>query len=146
MTKIGVNDICLCGSKKKYKKCCMIKEQEIKYEENLKYSEGQQNHSDKMKFCINFYTELFKQYKIINITDDISPDNYNTYLIKNLNSKIIMLAEKTYLNRELFLEKSDSDRNDLIIMHKGGYKILPALDILKYEDDIKKFIDRYLVN
>ena len=141
MNKTKVNESCYCGSDKKYKKCCLKKDSELKYNENLKYIEGQTEHSDKIKFCINFYSKLFENHKIINITNDINKDNYKTYLIKNLNTKIIMLIERIDSNEELFMEKSDTDRNDIIMMYKGGYKVFPCIDILKYEDDIKKFIE-----
>lgn len=144
MNKPKVNDSCYCGSDKKYKKCCLKKDVDLKYNENLKYTEGQTEHSDKITFCINFYSKLFENHKIINITNHVNKDNYKTYLMKNLNMKTIMLIEKTESNEELFMEKSDSNgvhRNDIIIMYKGGYKIFPCIDILKYEDDIKKFID-----
>lgn len=141
MNKLGVNDQCHCGSNKKYKKCCMKTDINKKQDENLKYTDGQTEHSDKIKFCINFFSKLFENHKIINITDDITIDNYKTYLIKNFNTKTIMLIERTELTDELFREKSDSERNDIILMYKGGYKVFPVIDILKYEDDIKKFIE-----
>ena len=141
MNKVKVNESCYCGSDKKYKKCCLKKDSELKYNENLKYTEGQTEHSDKIKFCINFYSKLFENHKIINITNDITTENYKTYLIKNLNTKTIMLVEQTETNEDLFSEKSDTARNDIILMYKGGYKVFPAIDILKYEDDIKKFIE-----
>lgn len=141
MNKPKVNEFCYCGSDKKYKKCCLKKDSEMKYNENLKYTEGQTEHSDKIKFCINFYSKLFENHRIINITNDINQENYKTYLIKNLNTKTIMLVERTETNEDLFSEKSDTNRNDIILMYKGGYKVFPAIDILKYEDDIKKFIE-----
>ncbi len=141
MNKIGVNDKCRCGSDKKYKKCCMKLDQDKIAKENLKYTEGQTEHSDKIKFCINFYSKLFENHKIINITNDVTTENYKTYLVKNLNTKTIMLVDRTERTDELFSEKSDTTRNDIILMYKGGYKVFPAIDILKYEDDIKKFIE-----
>ena len=142
MPKLGPNEKCHCKSDKKYKKCCFLIDEKNKQNEILKYSNGQETSSNKMKFCINHYKELFNKHKIIDITNDVNPDNYKTYLTKNYYNKIIMLAEKTDSNQELFEEKSDTNLNDIIIMYKGGYRVISANSILRYDDDIKKFIDK----
>jgi hypothetical protein len=146
MSKLGPNDKCHCNSDKKYKKCCFLKDEQAKQEEKLKYTNGQETSSNKMTFCINHYKDIFNKdiynkYKIIDITDNINPDNYKTYLTKNYFNKIIMLAEKTDANQELFEEKSDTHINDLIIMYKGAYRVIQVNNILRYDDDIKKFIN-----
>ena len=38
--KIGRNDLCYCGSGKKYKKCCMKKDQEELHKNNLLAERG----------------------------------------------------------------------------------------------------------
>ena len=103
MTKTKPNELCPCLSGKKYKKCCFVKDQNKKIEEEYKYFNGQEISSDKINFCINYYKKMYEKHKIINITDDINLDNYKTYQIKNYVNKTIMLIERTEKNEEIFL-------------------------------------------
>ena len=84
MPKTGPNDKCPCNSDKKYKKCCYMKDEQKKQEQELKYIDGQTESSNKMKFCMNHYKNMFPKHKIINVTDDVNVDNYKTYLTKNI--------------------------------------------------------------
>ena len=38
MSKLGRNDLCGCGSGKKYKKCCLPKEELLRYNTNIQNS------------------------------------------------------------------------------------------------------------
>lgn len=142
MVKQNPNDKCHCNSDKKYKKCCMINDFKLKQNEELTYLNGQITSSEKVKFCINHYQPLFDKHKIIDITNNLNQDNYKTYHIKNYNNKTIMIAEKTEKNIDLFLEKSNLDSDDIIIMYRGAYKIFNLLDILKYDEDIVRIIEK----
>ncbi len=141
MPKLGVNDICSCGSQKKYKKCCLkniILDKKI--DSNL-YFVGQDVSSDKMNIVLDHYKALFPKYSLFDITNNLNENNYKTYLIKNYNNKSIMFAEKTVTNNDFFNFKSNSDQDvDIIIMYGGGYKIINSKRILLYDDDIKKWI------
>jgi hypothetical protein len=141
MHRIKPNDKCHCNSDKKYKKCCMMIEFNKKCEEEDAYINGQNESSKKIKFFINYYKELFPKHKIIDITNNININNYKTYHIKNYNNKTIMLAEKTENNNSFFIEKANDNNNDIILMYKGVYRVLNAIDILKYEEDIKNIIE-----
>ena len=147
MTKIGVNDPCPCSSGKKYKKCCQSKdydEKQKEYDELRKleqiYMNGQTEHSAKMNFCISHYNELFKDYKVINMTDHINLINYKQILTVNYNKNTLILVEKTASTQSLFNEKSNLESNDLMLIYKGGYKVFNALDILRYDKDIQNMV------
>ena len=142
MPKTKPNDLCPCNSNKKYKKCCFLKDLNKKQEEEQKYLNGQEESSDKMNFCINYYKKIYEKHKIINITDDINLDNYKTYQIKNYNNKTIMLIERTTQNEELFEEKSNDDNADIMFMYKGVYRVFNAKNILKYDEDINNIITK----
>lgn len=141
MNKIKPNDKCYCNSDKKYKKCCMINDFNTKNEEENKFLNGQSESSNKIQFFINYFKEMFPKHKIINITDNINLDNYKTYHIKNYNNKTIMLAEKTEKNTSFFMEKSSEENQDIIFMYKGVYRVINAVDVLKYEEDIQNIIE-----
>ncbi len=142
MPKINPNDKCHCNSDKKYKKCCMIKDMNSKNDEELKYLNGQDNSSEKIKICMEHYKRLFDKHKIIDITDYINIDNYKIFQIKNYLNKTIMLATRTEKNNDLFIEKGNSDTFDLLIMYKGVYRIMNILDLYKYNDDIISVITK----
>ena len=148
MGKIGVNEQCPCGSGKKYKRCCINQQIEernnrILEKENLdrEYINGKEEHSAKIKFCMNYYQELFPEHKIINMTNVLTTDNYKEIQLKNFNKNTIMLTERTDTNGELFDEKSNNDQNDLIVMYKGSYRTFEAISIMKYLNDVKKMIE-----
>jgi hypothetical protein len=142
MTKIKPNDLCYCNSSKKYKKCCFLKDFDKKQEDEQKYLNGQEISSDKINFCINYYKKMFEKHKIIDITDDITLDNYKTYHIKNYLNKIIMLIERTEKNQEVFENKSNDGNVDIMILYKGVYRVFNAKNILKYDEDIKNIITK----
>jgi hypothetical protein len=150
MTKIGVNQPCPCTSGKKYKKCCMINDLQEKqkiYNEMEKiekeYINGQTTeNSAKINFCIKHYKSIYPDYKVINLTDIMTPENYKQIQLKNFYKNTIILIEKTDKNIELFNQKSNNNTNDLIILYKGSYRIFEAIDILKYDNDIKNMINK----
>jgi hypothetical protein len=142
MPKTKPNELCQCSSGMKYKKCCMNKDFDKKQEDEQKYFSGQEESSDKMNFCINYYKKMFDKHKIINITNDINLDNYKTYQIKNYLNKTIMLIELTEKNQEVFENKSNDENADIMFMYKGVYRVFNAKNILKYDDDIKNIITK----
>jgi hypothetical protein len=141
MPKVGVNDLCPCDSQKKYKKCCMRNDESVKQLDDQIYFTGQETSTDKMYEVMDHYKLLFPKYCLIDITENLTKDNYKTYLIKNYSNQTIMFAEKTEKNEEFFNSKSDSEDNDIIIMFAGGYKVIDSNNMLVYDDDIKGWIN-----
>ena len=141
MPKVGVNDLCPCGSQKKYKKCCMLNDKIKKQLSDEIYMTGQESSTDKMYEVLDYYKRLFPKYCLIDITLYLDKDNYKTFLVKNYSNKTIMFAEKTENNQEFFNSKSDSEDNDIMIMFAGGYKVVDSENIEMYSDDIKAWIN-----
>jgi hypothetical protein len=143
MPKVGVNDLCPCGSQKKYKKCCMKNDsnkKQLNHINNEIYMSGQETSTDKMLQVLDFYKKLFPKYSLIDITSYLNKDNYKTFLVKNYSNKTIMFAEKTDKNEEFFNSKSNSEDVDIIIMFGGGYKVIDSNNIGMYLDDVKAWI------
>jgi hypothetical protein len=128
--KIGRNDICLCGSGKKYKKCCEILKTETKF------TLGQMVSNEKCKNILNYFNEQekYKHYRFIDITDDLTPENYREYQIKNYNNNIVMIAEKKENNLGVFLERDNEEftSNDMIILRAGSYRVINSENISRY--------------
>jgi hypothetical protein len=116
MGKIGRNNVCTCGSGKKYKKCCDL----IKLNP---YIIGEEP-SDKLKPIIEYLQKLNSSLTYINITNHLTVQSYRDYQIKNLNSNIVMIAEKTSINQIVFFDKEESSDTDILLMYHGGYRSL----------------------
>lgn len=116
MLKLGRNDKCNCGSGIKFKNCCnlIVKEN--------KFMQGQITSSDKISNIIKLLQQKFSNYIFIDITDNLNETNYREYQLKNYNTNIIMVAEKKVHNNLVFIEREESPRTDIIIMHKGAYR------------------------
>ncbi len=131
-SKIGRNDICPCGSGKKYKKCCLS----FKTEKETKYTLGQTVSSEKCRNVLKYLNEVekYEQYRFIDITDDLSLETYREYQTKNYYNNIVMIAEKTQNNVGVFVErdKDEFSGNDMILMYAGSYRIINSENIARY--------------
>ena len=116
MQKKGRNDICHCGSGKKFKKCCINVGQETKY------TLGQLESSQRIIDMVEILQRRFPNFRFINITNDLDDTNYREYQVKNYNTNIVMIAEKTLKNSLVFIEREESTLTDIIIMHRGSYR------------------------
>ena len=126
--KLGRNDICLCGSGKKYKSCCLMKvEDELRYKreeeltELLEESRNLQQTSNIVQ-CMKTMEEYFPDYKSIDITPYLTVQNYKQYQLKFGNKKTIMFAEKTEETKAVFKGREDTPENDMIVMYNGSYR------------------------
>ena len=153
MVKIGRNDLCHCNSGRKYKKCCenqnMNKKNtktkiETKIETKI-YSTGQLVSSEIINDFREVLHEDYLDHIIIDITDDISLDNYREYQVQNYSSNVIMLAEKKEgKNDRFFIAKSGKLDDNMIIMYRGSYRIFNQNDFLQVYESIQKMINTRL--
>jgi hypothetical protein len=126
--KIGRNDICLCGSQKKYKSCCLMKiEDELRYkrtEELTSLLEETRNlqQTSNITQCMSTIGEYFPEHKLIDITPYLTVQNYKQYQIKFGNKKTIMFAEKTNETKDVFKGREDTQENDMMVMYNGSYR------------------------
>jgi hypothetical protein len=120
MNKIGRNDKCICGSGIKYKKCCM---------ENMKkskYNMGQEYSSDIIYPILTRLREELPEHVVIDITDDLSVDTYKEYQLKNMKGNVVMVAEKTEANKEVFKTRVNSEDSNIIVMYHGSFRTFSA--------------------
>lgn len=115
MVKIGRNDLCSCGSQKKYKKCCQIKTNSLL---------GDNQTSDKLQVIIEYLQNLNPNLSYINITNQLTIKTYQSFQLKIINTNIVMIAEKTQFNQLVFFDKEESSDTDILIMYHGGYRSL----------------------
>jgi len=136
MPKIKPNEQCPCNSGLKYKKCCVNKDTNIK----TKYEIGQANSSEMMNICLGYLRDKYKHSVFIDVTDDISEDNYKEYQLKNFNNNIVMLAEKTDNNKNVFATRIDKEESNIIIFHKGHFRTFYNKNVERVLESIKNLI------
>lgn len=132
VVKLGRNDICDCGSGKKFKKCCNGVN---------KFEIGQKVSTDKIKTCIDAFKIMYDTYTIIDISDDLTESNYQKYQIKNYNANVIMLAEKNIINDNVFKTRVRDNSSDIIVMYHGSYRTFSFDDLEDLMPSICSMID-----
>ena len=129
---------------KKYKKCCEKIDMQKKLNDSEKYSKGQSESSEILSDIKLLILEDYEDHNIIDITDDISIDNYKTYQIRNYSTKVIMLAERTENNSDFFIMKAGRADDDFIVMYRGSYRIFNRNNFLSAYESIQKMINTRL--
>ena len=145
---IGRNELCPCGSGKKYKKCCLQKNQLIEFTRNktlyakslyknmenkiYKYSKASSFHNDR--------EECTKKFYISQESNSVIDKQYNTYLMydyrgdkKNTIINIFIDDNKLTLNK--------SQRNILSSMLKANVSIFKIEDIGTTKSIIRDYIN-----
>ena len=131
---IGRNDLCPCGSGKKYKKCCLQKNQQIEFTKNrVLYAKG---------LYENVENKIYKYSKELSFNDRAKcADKF--YVSKEYNSKIDKLYNEYFFNdyrdnnNKTIIEKF-ADKNKLTL-NKKQKSILSS--ILKSKISIFKIED-----
>ena len=67
----------------------------------------------------------FSNKRIIDITDDLTNAMYREYQTKNYYTNIVMIAEKTATNEEVFINRRNNSESDIIVMYNGSYRTFP---------------------
>lgn len=142
MPKPQRNEKCRCGSEKKYKQCCLRKDEAKKADEIEKYSKGQEDYSENMRIFADYLEEEYRDHRVINITSLLTIDNYKVFQIKNYDSNVIMIADKNDTNKEVFASRGLD--NDMIIMYRGSYRTFKHNEMMSVLDSIDKMIQTRL--
>lgn len=139
--KIGRNDKCPCGSKKKYKICCIVKDENIKKQQQDQLDEGHIISSENIKDCQECLLELYPTHKIIDISNILTSQNYTIYQKRHYYNKIIMLAERNENNNEVFKSRGPDNVN-IMVLHQGSYRCFDFNDLDLALDEIVAMIDK----
>jgi uncharacterized protein YecA (UPF0149 family) len=137
MNKVKPNDKCNCGSDKKYKKCCFLKDEVLRTLENT-YIE-----SDTMKESLEILKENFPELLFKNVTEKLNSKTYQLMLLQHMKDNTCLVSEKFKTNVGLF-EDRDSNNNDydLLIMYRGAYRILHGgANVKLYIISLKTFFE-----
>ena len=136
MGKTKPNELCPCGSKIKYKKCCASKS--IGFE--TKYELGQSESSEIIKACLTVLTNRFPKAKFIDVSNDLNEQTYKEYQLKNFSNSIVMIAEQNESNKEVFATRMDNESSNIILFHKGSFRVFSHKNIERVLESIKNLI------
>lgn len=150
MGKLGMNDLCFCGSKKKYKKCCLSSMRTLELDKINKFNNGHKYSSENMTLCAEYFAEIYPDHKVIDISNYLTIDTYKPYQINHYTNKTIMLVERNSVNQYVFDSKgisltSEGKPIDMMMMYRGSYRLFSFDDILNITDSIDKMIQARLV-
>jgi len=136
MVKVKPNEPCPCASGIKYKKCCANKTTTT----ITKYETGQPESSVIISACIKVLEERFPAAKFINVTDDLTELTYKEYQLKNFSNSIVMIAEQTEKNAEVFATRIDNESSNIILFHKGSYRTFSHKNVERILESVKNII------
>ena len=152
MGKIGRNDLCACGSKKKYKKCCYGKSPtQIRENQRLaQHNAFTYGHDMKGKkvIAVNKWLTSLKKYKdielrTIEITDFLTPFNYQAIQMKNYFADYgytVIAAERAPYSELVFMTRCQKP-SDIILMFRGVYILFDFKDFESMKARIENMID-----
>lgn len=145
---IGRNELCPCGSGKKYKKCCLQKNQLIEFTRNkILYAKGLYNNVENKIYeyskALNFHNdreECEKKFYISKESNSIIDKQCNTYFMYDYkNNKGNTIINMFIDDNKLTLNKSQ--RNILLSMIKGNISIFKIEDIGPTKSIIRDYLN-----
>lgn len=149
MIKIKRNDICHCGSKKKYKKCCLSKDEAEKlanYVDKSKWFEEGHELTEEAQDMHDFFTLEYPDFKIIDVSKVITgKGTYKTLLERHYFTNTVMLAIRNEINDKIFQDKGDHSTN-WMVMFKGAHQVFNQHSFESMKKQLKTMINMRLKN
>jgi hypothetical protein len=123
MKKIGRNDVCKCGSGKKYKKCCI--NADIDYENNQRQRiiYGDEYGSEELKELAKFFKEAYPTHDVIDVSKVADTTTYKPLQLQHYKKNVIMLLEKNETNKGIFEERCP-DHINIMVLYRGAYECI----------------------
>lgn len=150
--KIGRNDPCLCGSGKKFKKCCIDyveqMEQEHKQRELESFINGHEFVNEQLEYIRDWVIEQYPDFKVIDVSNIVTHLNYRALQTEHYYSKhgnTVLLAFRNEQNKRVF-EKRSPRYTNVIFMYKGAYQVFNDFSFGNMTVQLKKMIDLRLEN
>ena len=140
--KLGRNDKCHCKSGKKYKQCCINKDDSEKATKKelltKQYNDGHEITSDVTEMY-DYFTEKYPTFKIIDVTNVLTSTSYRPIQTIHYEADTIMLASRTVENDEVFSTRGDMATN-LMVMFRGAHQVFNKYTFNKMKDQLDKMI------
>lgn len=147
MVKLGRNEKCHCSSGKKYKKCCLAKDEmalrESKTDTQDLYKNGHPVLEETTQMH-EYFTNEYPDYKVIDVSNVIKgKGSYKTLLTKHYYDHTILLATRNEQNDRIFQERGDRMSN-WMVMFRGAHQVFNKFQFEKMKSQLKTMIKRRL--
>ncbi len=133
--KVGRNDKCPCGSRRKYKLCCLESDLQKRHDE-LSYEE-----SEEMETSLELLRHKFPDITFVNVSETLNANTYRTLQIRYNKTKTCLVAERFVGNERVFKTRDPKgDGYDLMLMYNLAYRVLfGGLSISAFEMSLREF-------
>ena len=142
LQKLGRNDKCHCKSGKKYKQCCINKDDSEKFEKKellmKQYNDGHEITED-VREMYEYFTERYPTFKVIDVTNVLSTTSYRPIQTLHYEDDTLMLANRTDDNTQVFSSRGDGS-TDLMVMFRGAHQVFNRYTFDKMKGQIDKMI------
>ena len=71
---------------------------------------------------MNLFKEHFPGHNMIDITIGLKDATYRSYQLANIQSPVIMFAQKTEQNNSVFASRVDSPLSDIMVLYHGSFR------------------------
>lgn len=141
--KIGRNDKCHCNSGKKYKKCCLQKDEDGRKEVLDLLEHGHEISSDKIQIVHDELSNRYPNHRVIDVTNILNKESYRDIQTFNYYRNTITLAERNEESEEVFSSRGPENVN-MMVLYKGAYQCFEDINFQPAIDKICKMIDTRL--
>lgn len=147
--RIGRNEPCLCGSGKKFKKCCVHRVEQLEKErlEKIKesYIKGHPIENVHIQYISDWFLKQpeYAEFNVIDITNILTSENYRTIQTEhysNAHGHTIILAYRNAQNEKVFIKRSPQYTN-IMVMFRGAYQVFSDFSFGNITHQLKKMID-----
>jgi hypothetical protein len=141
--KLGRNDKCHCKSGKKYKQCCINKDETDRTEKrellNKQYKDGHEITEDVTEMYEHF-KDAYPKYKIIDVTNILTTSSYKSIATLHFEENTILLASRNESNNDIFAKRGDMS-TDWIVIFRGAHQVFSRYSFEKMKDQLDKMIE-----
>lgn len=141
LKKLGRNDKCFCGSKRKYKVCCLKKVEEVKQQQTALLEDGHDISSDKVQIVHDYLKENYSGHKVIDISNILNEETYRPIQTKHYMATTIMIAERNDRNESVFNSRGPNNVN-LMVLYRGAYQCFEDTDFDVAKDKVDDMIEK----
>jgi hypothetical protein len=141
MKKVGRNELCKCGSNKKYKNCCINKDIEYQNTQRQRLIYGDEYGSEELKELATVLKDNYPDHEVIDVSKVADESTYKPLQLQHYTKKVIMLLEKNDINKKIFEERCP-EHITVMVLYRGAFECITGEVI----DPVCDMIDTRLRN
>jgi len=119
--KIKRNERCFCHSGKKYKVCCLDKEESVHATQRERIIYGDEYSSPELKETADLIKAEFPDHEVIDVSNVANEQTYKPLQLQHYSKKVVMLLERNENNESLFDERCHDSEVGYMALYRGAY-------------------------